>query len=461
LHLQLDYKTGYDALEMPYGVAVQPEIGYEKPQSGPTTNFVGNHMTQGAIDLVQAQLSQEDRAHRLLKAQQYDAMYTKPKLMASSANAALSTPECTSTSIVPVSRIWTPVQQFRWTDKGGYIQIKVPPPTNKATKGCTISFSAQPRQVRVEMSWSCHGVGGHSVDWVFGINQTFAEIDVNRCMCVQASQTEDVVIRLHKTEGSPEWLQLEAPASLVCLTGHGGSTTVAEEAERLAKLRKAIRQQRQNKKPLDGKLYDVEVMERPLAETPLVSTAPDTEDGASQAQVIEACERAREYAKNGDYAQAATGYTWAIVRLEVCDDGATKAGCLLELGQCQQELGDLSGALTSFNIALEASARSSWSKEQRIELLIKRASLGEQMEHFEQAVRDYREVCRLDQASRIGLLGTARVQKSLQLGTKVRTEEERLSGQDGELAGRRPLPKSVPRPSMPAFRNRGKSGKPF
>ncbi|KAK9862831.1 hypothetical protein WJX84_001247 [Apatococcus fuscideae] len=31
-------------------------LGYEKTELGPTTNFVGNHMTQGAIDLVQADL---------------------------------------------------------------------------------------------------------------------------------------------------------------------------------------------------------------------------------------------------------------------------------------------------------------------------------------------------------------------------------------------------------------------
>ena len=34
--------------------------GYEKPATGPTTNFVGNHMTQGAIDLAQNALSRPD-----------------------------------------------------------------------------------------------------------------------------------------------------------------------------------------------------------------------------------------------------------------------------------------------------------------------------------------------------------------------------------------------------------------
>ena len=34
----------------------QPDIGYEDVEKGPTSNFVGNHMTQGAVDLIQYQL---------------------------------------------------------------------------------------------------------------------------------------------------------------------------------------------------------------------------------------------------------------------------------------------------------------------------------------------------------------------------------------------------------------------
>ena len=65
-------QTGYDALEQhPDGAVIKKEPGYEKPQSGHTTNFVGNHMTQGAIDLVQHELTradplqQEERMKRL------------------------------------------------------------------------------------------------------------------------------------------------------------------------------------------------------------------------------------------------------------------------------------------------------------------------------------------------------------------------------------------------------------
>ncbi len=54
-------KKGYDALEQTLdGTIIKREPGYEKPQSGHTTNFVGNHMTQGAIDLVQHELTRVD-----------------------------------------------------------------------------------------------------------------------------------------------------------------------------------------------------------------------------------------------------------------------------------------------------------------------------------------------------------------------------------------------------------------
>ena len=55
-------RGGYDALEEhPDGTALVIEPGYEKPPTGATTNFVGNHMTQGAIDLAQDALTAPDR----------------------------------------------------------------------------------------------------------------------------------------------------------------------------------------------------------------------------------------------------------------------------------------------------------------------------------------------------------------------------------------------------------------
>lgn len=47
------------------------ELGYHfGVETGPTSNFVGNHMTQGAIDLVQAELGQISSKVLLLRATQ-------------------------------------------------------------------------------------------------------------------------------------------------------------------------------------------------------------------------------------------------------------------------------------------------------------------------------------------------------------------------------------------------------
>ncbi|KAK9829923.1 hypothetical protein WJX72_008670 [[Myrmecia] bisecta] len=57
--------TGYDPLlQLPDGQSKSVVCGYERAESGPTTNFVGNHMTQGAIDLVQAELMQKPEEGR-------------------------------------------------------------------------------------------------------------------------------------------------------------------------------------------------------------------------------------------------------------------------------------------------------------------------------------------------------------------------------------------------------------
>ena len=42
---------------------IQVELGYEEAECGPTSNFVGNHMTQGAIDLVQAELKRKPNSY--------------------------------------------------------------------------------------------------------------------------------------------------------------------------------------------------------------------------------------------------------------------------------------------------------------------------------------------------------------------------------------------------------------
>jgi hypothetical protein len=64
---------------------VQLELGFiHAVEIGPTSNFVGNHMTQGAIDLVQAELGQRpSMAKRMQQAQNTVIRAPQPKLLES------------------------------------------------------------------------------------------------------------------------------------------------------------------------------------------------------------------------------------------------------------------------------------------------------------------------------------------------------------------------------------------
>ena len=69
MHVQADNREGYDALlQGPDGKALVPALGYEVPKSGPTTNFVGNHMTQVVHYCSKAACTS------LLQADQYSAL---------------------------------------------------------------------------------------------------------------------------------------------------------------------------------------------------------------------------------------------------------------------------------------------------------------------------------------------------------------------------------------------------
>ena len=115
-------RKGYDALEeTPDGAKVSAEVGYEKPQVGPTSNFVGNHMTQGAIDLVQGSLVRKDRDHERAKLEAYQRTYHPPKLV-SSGQASEGAP-------LPVRK---PLHAYRWWDSESVVTIEAPLSSNQA-----------------------------------------------------------------------------------------------------------------------------------------------------------------------------------------------------------------------------------------------------------------------------------------------------------------------------------------
>lgn len=97
---------------------LQAELGYERVKTGPTSNFVGNHMTQGAIDLVQAHLEQPARGALLLGAGAGAAPHL-PRLLSSTESDAAA-------AAVAAAAVPRPLHQYCWLDAGSSVRVEVP-----------------------------------------------------------------------------------------------------------------------------------------------------------------------------------------------------------------------------------------------------------------------------------------------------------------------------------------------
>ncbi|GAB4818890.1 hypothetical protein N2152v2_005936 [Parachlorella kessleri] len=106
----------YDPLQhLPDGSDRQVELGYERVERGLTTNFVGNHMTQGAIDLVQAELEGPPCSEDLLLLEQSQ----QPARLLHRGPAG-SSPLCCQQAPTAV-----PLQGYSWWDAGSCLRIRV------------------------------------------------------------------------------------------------------------------------------------------------------------------------------------------------------------------------------------------------------------------------------------------------------------------------------------------------
>lgn len=90
------------------------ELGYERLERGPTTNFVGNHMTQGAIDLVQAELERPSADHLLLLLEQGQPG-EGPQLLGVSPAAQPAQPSQRSVAL----------SQYSWWDGGEAVCVRL------------------------------------------------------------------------------------------------------------------------------------------------------------------------------------------------------------------------------------------------------------------------------------------------------------------------------------------------
>jgi len=484
---------GYDALEQrPDGSARECDLGFEKPASGPTTNFVGNHMTQGAIDLVQAQLARRDPRQEEAAWRRYMHTYHPPKRIAGEAAAA-----------APPER---EVPRFRWRQEGGEVLVTVPLGEMGDTR--LARFAAT---VEVERGGGTGEIGSDVLRLrvlfegpparAFGLRRRLwapLQPGPEAMKWEVHGGSNSLRIRLRKADPGAEWPDLEPPAASggprasapLRLTGNMGAA--AREVEEpptptalvegsggapppqrgpdLAALRWAIREGRRAKQSGDGVLY------RPLEEYPggggdVGSQAREgmtasidggagmgagAGTGAAPLPPEELVRRGREACAGGRWSEALDLFTSGAGGLSA----AAAAEAHTQMAECHAQLGAPRAAVEAAAEAVRLCELAGGLEHAQPRARLRRALALEELESFSEAAADFRWVSA--QASAPAEARAAR--EGLARATRGGREAARLAADAAAAAAQAPPPTApapVPHAGHPQFLPRGKAGAPF
>lgn len=185
------------------------EPGYEKIEVGPTTNFVGNHMTQAAIDLVQAELHGDgDEACDMLALAGQESRVDRNLKREKVAKKQLKQVQ--------------PVDRYMWVDEGEKIRITLRTPARDGSIECT--FTPEKVQVRlVDQSGWPHALV---------LQPLWSEIIPE--ICSWSQHRDKIIVQLPKSQNNP-WEQLTRSVD----THMDSPSFTAKHEEDLRKLRKA------------------------------------------------------------------------------------------------------------------------------------------------------------------------------------------------------------------------------
>ena len=480
---------GYDALEQARdGTPKARPLGYERPLSGPTTNFVGNHMTQGAIDLVQADLQRKDRAHEVARLRRYMHWYHPPRRLEGAEKAAA---ERARTPPAPATR---PLERYAWEDRGGAVRVTVPldqPGLGDARLAmfeADVDFAPDGGGLDVRVRFARTPAGRN-----LAVRPLFAAVDPASSSWELQAAANALVVTLRKRDPGLAWPSLRRPdAERPALAAASADADRGRGPPDLAALRWAVREARRTKRPGDG------LLARPLSEAPAVAlapvggldggvdcAAPDPLDparyplGAEQAggdpagiSGRQALEAGRARYGDGQYEEALAWLACGARNLAAVDDdddggadageGAAGSGLLAalhaEAAACHMQLGDPAAATAAASRCLELAPGEAVAGAARF----RRGVAAEALERFDAALGDFRWV--------VAHAGDAtlaqRASQALRRATRSRDQARRLATEDAALKERlradqaATLP-SVPRVQHPQFENRGKSGACF
>ena len=417
-----DVRRGYDALEQHSdGTMIARAPGYEKPQSGPTTNFVGNHMTQGAIDLVRYELTKIDPNREVFRARLDRARGVERKL-----------PELLSvtTADVGVREERTGIEKFTWWDSDGSITLKIP-----HTSLCDdvrwndIALKYGDRSLLIEIPKATSSAIAKR-EFVLKIDRLYGAIVPDKCTHIVTD--ECILLMLVKLNDAMRWPNLEAP--YVKALPANTSTEMTRASHSSIDLR-ALRTEMIAKR--EGKLIS---MMNWLNKKPFKDDKSELEAMAADVALM----RVASQFECGDYVEALTTITRGLRHSNISP--ADQLELLNYRAYANIQLGSLKDAISDYSEMFEIKPNA--------DTLFKRATAHEQREDYEAALLDYEAALKFDMAN-------ANIRQAIRRARELVTQNNRMKAVDSQRREKDDGERSVPRPCMRQFEIRGKAGACF
>ena len=486
-------RGGYDALEEnPDGSALVIEPGYEKPPTGATTNFVGNHMTQGAIDLAQDALTAPDRDRelRLARLERARGASTRegPVLLK-------ALPSATNDEKIPSVRTTkTAIERFVCADEAEKVVLTV--------RARDLGGAARMRDAAVELAPSDAkafslripsrpaGKEEDEEDEESSTRRTrqstprvlhvlslrlHGPVDKDACTLTHDRATDAVRVALRKRTPAP-WPALTetpvAPPPALSATAEREGPSPTD----LAALRREIIERREGRlaERLPWRRSNAPLAlgdERARAETGKSGANGDAEDaagnrrsrdGASEVvpeDVASALAAGSLASARGAYAEAIERFTRGI-RTDPNDARllVARARAHRSLGRARECVEDLTAALEALRGEIAAPREDSRAAD-IAHALVARGECHAECERYGAASADFGEALRVQPSMASALEGARRARRlERDAAAAAARERERAAAAAarGDVGGT-----AFAKPGMARFEDRGKSGKPF
>ena len=445
-------RTGYDALEQnPDGSALTVAPGYEKPDSGATTNFVGNHMTQGAIDLVQNELTRPDpdvdtRMARLDVARGIKRM--PPRLL--SPDEVPSPPRTLPTATRPVER-------YAWADDDETLVVVV-------RLGDLLGVPADMEGAKVTSEPS--GGGGEAREprtpLVVVIPDVGGGTDSGSALTLRLAggvdewtmvkNKDEVRLAMVKSKSSRgRWKTLRAQEVLSLGTTTEDSRTPPPD---LAALRRQILERREGK--LANQLpWFGDNNRKFLADAAAEDDAAPGADVEAVGDPMDALTSGQELAAQGKHAEASVFFSRGIEL--IADEGDPRTCAKLHAAQARarEHLGNLRAAEQHHTATLTAVERGGAAEPEGVDAcsaLLARGRCRMQLEDYVAACEDFNDALRSNPSSRAA---------SEALRDAKRLADQQSSAREKEAKCAKDMPVLFAKPGLRQFEPRGKAGSAF